>query len=206
MRSRLKAPRLPRREAGIVLIVALILLAALSLAGVALIRSTSTTSIVAGNLAFHQGATHASDKAVESAIAWLETKAVDVANPLFANATASGYWAAQVNPGAGKTWLQFWNESLASGAQSLPIDAGGNTVSFVIHRLCKNAGDPSAAECATPVSVSTGCQAGSSCSGTGDSPLLSTTSLTNGAIYYRITALVTGPRNTRSFVQAIYAM
>jgi Tfp pilus assembly protein PilX len=41
-------------QRGVVLLVALIILVALTLAGVALIRSVDTANIIAGNLSFHR--------------------------------------------------------------------------------------------------------------------------------------------------------
>ncbi|MBK7423656.1 MAG: hypothetical protein IPJ48_11460 [Propionivibrio sp.] len=48
---------LAARQGGVVLMIALIILVALTIGGIALVRSVSTTSIIAGNLAFQQAAT-----------------------------------------------------------------------------------------------------------------------------------------------------
>ena len=50
-----------RAQRGVILFVALIVLVAMSLTGIALIRSVDTNVLVAGNLAFRQGATAAAD-------------------------------------------------------------------------------------------------------------------------------------------------
>ena len=78
-----------RRQSGVVLIVALIMLIAMTLAALALVRSVDTTNIIAGNLSFQQAATHAGDRGVESAIAWVENNA----GLLSGNVPASGYVA-----------------------------------------------------------------------------------------------------------------
>jgi len=49
------------REQGVILFVALIVLVAMSLAGIALMRSVDTSVLVAGNLAYRQGATSVAD-------------------------------------------------------------------------------------------------------------------------------------------------
>ena len=51
--------------------IALLVMVALSLAGIALIRSADTATIVSGNLAFKQAAVYAVDRSVEQAIAAL---------------------------------------------------------------------------------------------------------------------------------------
>jgi large-conductance mechanosensitive channel len=58
----------PRRERGVVLFIALLVMVALSLAGIALIRSADTATIVAGNLAFKQAAAAAVDRSIEQAV------------------------------------------------------------------------------------------------------------------------------------------
>jgi Tfp pilus assembly protein PilX len=50
-----------RAQQGVVLFIALIVLVAMSLAGIALMRSVDTNVLIAGNLAFRQGATMAGD-------------------------------------------------------------------------------------------------------------------------------------------------
>ena len=61
----------PRRQSGVVLIIALIVLVAMSLAGIALFRQVGTGLTIAGNLAFKQAATAAADFGVEDARKWL---------------------------------------------------------------------------------------------------------------------------------------
>ena len=79
--------RLLSRQRGAVLFIALIVLVAMSLTGIALMRSVDTNLLVAGNLAFRQGATAAGDWGVESARSYLKTtliasqSALDVDNP-----------------------------------------------------------------------------------------------------------------------------
>ena len=55
-------------QRGVVLFIALLVMVALSLAGIALIRSTDTATIVTGNLAFKQAAASAVDRSIEQAI------------------------------------------------------------------------------------------------------------------------------------------
>jgi hypothetical protein len=57
------------------LFVALIVLVAMSLAGIALMRSVDTNVLIAGNLAFRQGATARGDWGVEDARTWITANA-----------------------------------------------------------------------------------------------------------------------------------
>jgi hypothetical protein len=78
-------------------------------------------------------------------------------------------------------------------------DAAGNTISYAIQRLCNTFGDPtSGIDCSSaPATV------GSSGSSKGGGVVQL---LFNGQVYYRITARVSGPRSSVSYVQAIVAM
>jgi Tfp pilus assembly protein PilX len=196
-------------QRGIVLILALIVLAAMTLAGIGLTRSVFTTNKIAGNLAFQQAATNAADAGIEQAIAWLEANNVPAVPPnvpkLYNNvdpaANELGYFASRQDPAPGQSWEQFWNGVLVNSNRinTLPAQIAGNTVSFVIHRLCNAAGDPT---------TGIGCDAsptvvGSEGSGRGAGvPPISIPSQR----YYRITVRVAGPRNTVSFVQSIVAL
>lgn len=200
-------------QRGMVLVIALIVLVAMTLAGIALIRSVDTSNIIAGNLAFQQAATHSSDRAVEAAIAWLEdcngARITCTALPPFNSDPSNGYTAdgsSVVNPhqpSAGQSWDTYWNTQidtvLATNSRSLGVDAAGNTSSYIIDRMCQNAGAPTA---------------GASC---GASPVITVASGNEeeanqmqlnlpSLIYYRITVRTTGPRNTSSYVQVIVAM
>ena len=190
-------------QRGSVLLIALILLVAMSLAGIALIRSVSTSNIIAGNLAFQQAATHSADVGVETALTFLRANSGAGTTTLHSSVltgTGTKYVALRQDPAAGQSWDAFWTATLAgSGAvNTIAADAAGNTVSYVIHRLCDNAGPPAYPGCSAPP-IDTG--AASSSMGGGVVQVAG-----DKQVYYRITARVTGPRNTLSYVQAIVAI
>lgn len=208
LNRQISSPRLAERtvrQRGTVLLIALILLVALSLAGIALVRSVSTSNIIAGNLAFQQAATHSADVGIENALTFLTANSGAGVSTLYNSVLSGGgirYVARREDPAAGVSWDAFWNSTLAaSGAvNTLPMDAAGNTVSYVIHRLCDNVGMPpsGAAGCSAPP-VDTGNASSSMGAGV-------VTVSANKQVYYRVTARVTGPRNTLSYVQAIFAI
>ena len=212
---------LPRHgQQGVVLILALIALVALTLAAIALTRSVATSNAIAGNLAFQQAATHSADQGIESAVAWLENSAVAAPDadqcsggPVLNCDAASGYLASRLDPSGTQTWADFWTASLASKAKKLPSDTAststGNTISYVIQRMCKTTGDTTASTnaCSTsPQAASGTCPGGTSCTGGGGRG--GTGSNVNAAkqTYYRITVMVEGPRKTQSLVQAMVSL
>jgi len=205
-----------RHQRGLVLVLALVVLAAMSLAAIGLMRGVLGSNRVAGNLAYQQAAVQAADVGAETAIAWLEqmqtekvagataSSPVVDANRLYANmSTASGarfnYVATRADPAANQTWEGFWQTLVTNNqVNDLPVDATGNKVSFVIHRLCANAGQPKNAACETsPVVIKSGED-----NGKGDDDKLDPL----GQVYYRITVRVQGPRNATSFIQVMAAV
>ena len=59
------------RQTGVVLVMALIALVAITLAALSLVRSIDTGVMIAGNQAFKESCLGASDVAIESASKWL---------------------------------------------------------------------------------------------------------------------------------------
>jgi Tfp pilus assembly protein PilX len=196
------APLRLRRTAqqGMVLLVALIVLVAITVAGMAMMRSVDTATLVAGNLAFQQAATQASDKGVESAIAMLRQKLVD--DSLSDNDTSNGYIAtlqATDSPAAGESWQAYWDANLKGIAYDTGEDLYKNHVYFVVHRMCQNALPPgSGGQCVASPAVTTT---------KGNSEEAGEIQLNSASqIYYRITVRVAGPRRTESYVQTTVAM
>lgn len=191
-------PGLPGRQSGVVLLLALIVMIAMSLAGLALMRSVGTSSLVAGNLAFQQSATRSADQGIETAIGWIENNAA----LLNSDQALSGYTANGLTSvgdrNVGESWSAYWTRVWAARQVQLPTDTVGNTVAYVIDRLCLNSLPPtSGAGCSlSPVVMST---QGNSMEGGEATPT------TLSRVYYRITARVQGPRNTLSIVQAVIA-
>jgi Tfp pilus assembly protein PilX len=193
----------PSSQAGIVLFFALIVLVMMMLAAIALMRSTLTTNLVAGNLALQQAATVSADLGVETAVNWLESN--NTGTTLHTSKAASTdtvrYAALRQDPAAGQSWDDFWTAALAPAGlvNSLPADAAGMSVAYVIQRLCNAQGDPAAGSgCELSPAIGS---ASNSSKGVGVVGLAAT-----GQVYYRITVRVSGPRNTLSFVQAVVAM
>jgi len=184
-----KMSRRPLRQRGVVLFIALIVLAAMSLAGIGMLRSVDTGNLIAGNLAFKQATLNASDLGIETGFQWLLTQAGTTA--LDANVTASGYYA---NPPANDATLDWTDIANWAGSVVLATDAAGNTTRYIIHRLCPAAGPVTGQVCA--ISTTSGTAGG------GSSSVGSTVFTSTNSVYYRIMARVDGPRNTSSITEA----
>ena len=200
--------RLARRmrhgaQQGVVLIIALIVLVAMTLAALALVRSVDTNNLIAGNLSFQQAATHSADTGIEAAITWLTTNNIGT---FLENDQAGAGYAANGNTigpdltqNPPQSWDAFWNATLAARAITLAPDAAGNTPSYVIDRLCNSAGSATGgAGCVASPAVAV--SAGNS-EEAGEKQLNAPSS-----VYYRITVRVAGPRNTVSYVQSVISM
>lgn len=193
---------LRRAQQGVVLFIALIVLVAMSLAGVALLRGVDTGTIIAGNLAFRQTSTHVADLGVEAARAWLLAQPT---SDLHIDKTTDNYfatWQANLDLlGNDPSKTDYdWTTSVPVPSGSTYEPPSGYTVRYVIHRLCENSGDPtgSSANC-----VKVGGAAGTAASGTKGAAAYGTYAISvPTSAMYRITVRVTGPRNAQSYVQA----
>ncbi len=205
--------RQPGQQRGVVLLIALIVLVAMSLAGLSLMRSVSTTNLIAGNLSFHQSAVLAGETSTTKVIvSWLGANSAPGSTALNNDSAANAYFAARQDPASGTSWTTYWNTTLNPNPVSLPLaaaqcvdqvcflptDAAGNTVAYVIHRMCNTTGIPEMAGCsALPLGSN---QGGSMAVPTGPQAKLPP------KIYYRISTRISGPRNTVAYLQTIVAL
>jgi len=183
-----------RRQRGVVLFISLIMLVALTMAGLAVMRGVGSGVLITRNLVFKQGATVAGDRGIEAARKWLiDNKS---GTTLDNTNTSNGYysdWQSSFDP------LTFdWT----ANGKSVGADASGNTVRYVIHRLCSNANNPvdaSGQSCVAKSGVTTGG------SGSSKGDVFAGGGALSGKItaYYRITVRAEGPLNTIAFVQAV---
>lgn len=191
-------------QSGVVLIIMLIVLVAMTLAALSLVRSTDTTNVIAGNMSFQQAAVHSADTGIETAVAWLVSSASGTA--LNADDATNGYVAGGLgvapnlaaNPP--QSWDDYWVKTLSARAVTAPQpDAAANVVSYVIDRLCANAGPVTGgAACVSSPAVAV---ASGSEEEAGVKQLNSPS-----VVYYRITVRVDGPRNSVTYVQSTVAM
>jgi len=192
---RLHLPATRRQQRGVSLVIALISLIAMTLAGLALIRSVDTTNLISGNLAFRQATLHTTDVGVETAFTTLDTVIVptslDAEYPAGRAAGSCNYYpirqAVNVN---GELTPVDW--TLVPGT----VVDGSYAVQFVIDRLCD--GPAPVTDVAGKCMRTADQTAGSKKSG---AIVFSSAS----QIYYRATVRVVGPRDTVRVVQTIFA-
>ncbi|MGQ0512371.1 MAG: pilus assembly PilX family protein [Betaproteobacteria bacterium] len=191
-----------KAQQGLVLFIALIVLVAMSLAGIALLRSVDTGTLVAGNLAFRQAAMHTGDIGIEAGRSYL--MGVSPAANLYNDNAGAGYyalWAENVDLLGNKTVTTSddFDWSTAVNVTS-PTPPAGYTVSYVIHRLCDQTGDPAtAATCVRQTGAAA--TTGGGTKGAAAFGQMAISVPTNAL--YRITVRVLGPRNSTSFIQAV---
>lgn len=211
----------PHAQQGLSLIVVLIALLIISLAAVALLRSSDTGTLVTGNLAFQKSALAAGDASTEAAITWLAANAAG--GGLFNDNSAMGYYASTADacdltgtrtPAVAADDVR-WNVAdpdpgigCNMDARTLGAIAGvpaGYTARYVVNRVCNASGDPNSVLTGggTPMACSrlgAGTSEGSTRGGGsyGNLPLTG-----ESQQYYRITTRIDGPRNTVRYIQAL---
>lgn len=184
-----------RRSRGMVLFVALVVLVAMTMAGLAIMRSVDTGNVISGNLAFKSSILGAADLGVENARTWLTTTGHNLAN----DNSPIGYYAnwgdaaGEFDPLGVTATPHNWANSTST------TDAQGNTIRYVIHRMCSVSGVAANASQCTMTSGG-----GSTAKSTFGSIDYSRTKFGEGTnVYFRITVRVDGPRRTVGYVQAL---
>jgi Tfp pilus assembly protein PilX len=190
-----------RRQRGAVLFIALIVLVAMSLAGIAIMRSVDTATLIAGNIAFKESTVNSSDNGIEQAYLWLIANRTTLAT----NNAGQGYFSARADLN--------WNDlgSWASAVTVAPApDAAGNTISYVVHRMCNCADTAYNGNCATGEANQCALDIAAGVApppAQGDSFTVGAAGyLQDPRVFYRITVRAQGPRNTSSFVQAMVSV
>jgi Tfp pilus assembly protein PilX len=196
-----------QRQQGVVLLIALIALVAMTLAAIGLVRSIDTGSLVAGNIGFRQSAVATADSGVEAARAWIVSQ-LDT-GALYADVPAQGYYStrqdgvditgnATTSAADGIDWDGSDASQPVKAFNAGALDATGAQVSYVINRLCTVPGDNNASNQDCAVSYAAAQGSTQRTVSIPDQPLQGVPNY-----FYRITVRVAGPRNTVSYVQAL---
>ena len=188
-----------RAQRGVVLIVALVVLVAMSMGGIAIMRSVDTSTLIAGNIAFKSRTRQGADAGIESAVTWIAANQSSLMNDNSASGGAGFYSSVST------TTPFVWQDSSSwTNAKLVGTDAAGNTIHYVIHRLCNLPGlgiaEPNQL-CATDAG------AGGT---TYEAPAEGASNVGGGApftakskLYLRVIVRSTGPRNAVSYVQSM---
>ncbi len=189
-----------RAQSGVVLFIALIVMVALSIAGIALVRSVDTGLSVTANLGFRQASIPPSTWAVENAVAAMFEK--NLIPDLDQVKLDQNYYpyrfeiknSGKVEDEAGVPYdLQGLKPDNYPSTFVAENDAAGNTIRYVIERMCLDAGPATAANC--------------DMSPPKKSEATTAMELTKPELirvpFYRLTVRVDGPNNTTTFAQAM---
>lgn len=186
-------------QRGVVVFISLIVLVAMTLAGLAVMRSSNTAILSAGNLAFKQSTVVSGDAGLEQAISGYLKSAGAVT--LQQHHADQGYYATWlVEPATAPpttfdpvTW-DGWKDS--SKYAPAGTDAAGNKVTYVIHRMCMNVGAVDQNNCVVlEGDVAQGSKGGAAY---GEKAIKG-----ESKPWFRITARIEGPKNTVSYVQSM---
>jgi len=206
-RARASAP-LRARQGGTILIIALIVLVAMTLAGIATMRSVDTATITAGNIGLRQASVNAADQGIQAGVDWLNTIITANLGPTLiadnhqAGTASKGYFSSV--PANDPDWYDPLNWNEAGQLNNGNPDAGGNVVFFLIHRLCTLSNCDTNATCNGTANTCASTLSSADLAGEGHDQTRPTDSHTTvPAIHYRVTAKAVGPRNSISIVQSL---
>ena len=195
----------PRRQRGVVLFIALIVMVAMSLAAIALIRSVDTTNAIVGNLAFRMASILPANASIEQAAAALFADA-DIASVVHITDTeknfdkeSENYYARRLAGEDARGVPLLLQKQTTASALPKQFDAKDSAalatdthVTYLIERMCLATGQPTPNNCdLMRPKGNPGDTIGDANSGTVSVPV------------YRVTVRVDGPKNTASFVQAM---
>jgi type IV pilus assembly protein PilX len=201
MTQRIKATTFLRiQQHGIATLITLFALVIMIIAALALMRSSDTSAVIAGNIAFRRDLTNEAQRVIPVVNALFTTGALS-GGPLAAARTTdlptSNYWAQNQtkNPSNNNQGLPdaLLDDSLFAGAAANDIvDATSQiTIRYIIDRMCNGQGVATDQTCvASTVTTDSGGTAGIAKAGGAFLPA------------YRISIRISGPRNTQAFVQA----
>ncbi len=173
-----------RVERGVTVLVVLILLSVTLLGGLVLARMAAAGSLVAGNVMMKERALQASEVGINTAYASVRA----LTTSQLASDTGGWYFAAERAPDAnGLPSGLDWSSPGAAGAS---VNVGAFTVQYVVERICATAAPTDVAgQCLLKVV---------------DIPIKDASGLAPPmAQQFRITVRVTGPKDTRTYVQAL---
>ena len=200
-------PRRRTRERGAALLIALVVLVALTMAGIAMMRSVDTATLVAGNIGFRQSTINAADQGIQVAYGYIFPRMATLATQSTDDA-ANGYTG--ITPlGEAPDWYLTagnagWTNAVSCnggtpatacntfGTGGTAADLAGNRITYVIHRLCDNTGTVCGQ---TPGNPSTG--------GGGINMSDPNFFVPPPSQHFRVTVRVNGPRNSVAYVQTL---
>jgi hypothetical protein len=199
-----------RRQSGIIMVVTLIALAVLLLGGVALMRSSDTSSALAGQLGFRRDLKNQGERAMSMALTALKSGSLSSSGARLTSLATSNYSAVQLDTNANgipidllKSDSDFkkagYTINIADSSSSADNAHSGVTARYLIDRLCLATGTVDAASCSkTDVLIQNNGQ-------DSNAQKADTSFRSVNLVVYRISVRVDGPRGTQAFFQSTVA-
>lgn len=195
--------RVGARQAGFSLLMTLLSLLILSLSAMAMMSLLKAGVSTSGNIAFRQAAVRAADLGVEAAITWIGGQGVEYLKDTHAD---QGYYATSDPTFDPRTTLNFATSARVLGPTGTPGSAAtpvsGYSVYYVIHRMSTTVGKCADIDGCLYPPVVTASETGQGSSSSGGGGYTTGLSASTGAVYYRVTVKVAGPRYNNRYVQA----
>ena len=196
-----------KSQSGVVLLVTLIALVIIMITSIALIRSTESTSLIAGSIAFKRDMINQAERTMPVVRTRFLTGTLNSLDSRQANLVAANYSSTVLATNANgipNILMNIDNFNTTYGVINNINDANADiTVRYVVDRMCFAAGTLSLTNCtlgdsSTDVGGNT-----KSILGVGGSGSKSTG--TDSAVY-RISMRVSGPRNAEAFMQSTFTI
>lgn len=172
-------------------LMAIIVLVVSLLAALALMRSVDTSTTIAGSLTFRQGALQEAERAYVHA-----QQNITFTQPNSDNDNSTLGYYAEPQPATSRSSGDIPDVLVkqTSGFVTVPGNTNGNTVTYVVERLCPSSGAATPTKCIVPGASLLG---GSSANQNSDNLTFS-----NGAYAaFRLTVRVDGQKGTTAYVQ-----
>lgn len=188
-----------RRQGGLSVPIMLIMLGVMLASSVYMLRSSNSTTLTTGNLAYETALAKAADLGIHQAYSWLKATPRTM---LLNDVQAAGYRATtNPAPGRGPSDKDYWMGS------ATVKDAAGNEVEYVIHRMCTFPGPYDGGQPANSCALTSSKQDSHGRAGVGDSLSSDAPSYFEAPqLTYVITSRISGARGGNVMNQAIVMM
>jgi hypothetical protein len=202
-----------RQRGTAMLLFALIVLVILLIGGIAVIRSINASLFGAGNLAFRRDVVTQSDAAIACAIQAVAARGSSGSTGICKNSPITELQTSAIGRNYSATILPVNAEGIPAAlltetdfvsvgdiANDIVVDKASKvTIRYLIERMCDTAGPVSSAHC-----VQIEDSINHSVSGTNYSYGKNPPSVSGNGTIYRVSARVSGPRDTQAFFQTMF--
>lgn len=186
------------KQQGVILPIALVALLIMLIASVGFIRSTDTSLLVTGNLAFKRDAMNQAERASAKIQTLFETGVLNDGAKRLNDLLAENYYASiQPSHTNGLPTILLDTSAFDNNFSQNNIKDNSSqiTVRYIVERMCFSAGAVTISNCITSTSTTDVGGSAGNLSGSGKATGIETP-------VYRLSVRVTGPNNTQAFMQS----